>query len=447
MLMVPEIFGLIAASFVFFQTFINVNKTRISIPEMLAIIAAGTGVWHVTAHFFNLHADISSIIVIMFLIIILTFISYRKDKILSLSLLYAVFASAIFLFSGNAAGLAMGLIFNPAGPVREFYVGRGVLQLIYAAIALLLSFLISRYFGNFFHARMSRFSDPHKKKAANYILTGAVVTLLFYFTNAFLHNIITDRTILNVLYGVSFAAFFVFLLFAVFSFTDSLHKELEIAHKNEMLDNLNTYTVTVESMATEMRKFKHDHINLMRGFKAHLNNGNINKATEYYEKYMAEFEESAAVSDSHIEKLDKIQIPEIKSILAAKFTQAHYLNIDIKIEVSDVIANSETYNILDISRIMGIILDNAIEACGGLDNAIIKFAAFIQEAEVVFVLSNTYNIKPNIHDVGKKGYTTKGDGRGIGLYTASGLIGRNDTMAMKTGIEDGFFTQQVYIMP
>ncbi|MFR3948966.1 MAG: GHKL domain-containing protein [Ruminococcus sp.] len=84
-----------------------------------------------------------------------------------------------------------------------------------------------------------------------------------------------------------------------------------------------------------------------------------------------------------------IKITELKSILSSKLLYAIELNIDVSIEVTDEVI-SLPMNTLDLCRIAGIFLDNAIEATLETAYPSIRFALINLDAEYIFIISNTF---------------------------------------------------------
>ena len=65
--------------------------------------------------------------------------------------------------------------------------------------------------------------------------------------------------------------------------------------------------------------------------------------------------------------------------------------------------------------------------------------------KINFVISNTYKGKINLDKVNEKGYTTKGEGHGNGLYYAKKIIDRNPLFTSEQRLMNGFYVQLLYI--
>ena len=140
-----------------------------------------------------------------------------------------------------------------------------------------------------------------------------------------------------------------------------------------------------------------------------------------------------------------IKTTELKSIISSKLLYAIELNISVNIEVTDEIP-SFPMDTLDLCRIIGIFLDNAIEATLETDHPLIDFALIDLDTQYIFVISNSFLekgipygtlMKPNV--------STKGANRGIGLYNAHEIIAKYNHVFLDTEIQGTTFVQRLQI--
>jgi two-component system sensor histidine kinase AgrC len=294
---------------------------------------------------------------------------------------------------------------------------------------------------------MSPLTDELKRKLAKYILSGAFFILILFLVNTFMYEILLDTNLRNVLFGVSSVGLFIFLFFAIFAFIENLRRETEIIQKVELLTNLQAYTESVENMATELRGFRHDHKNLLHGFYGYIKENDMEKLRGYYDQYMKTFTQETAAADSYLEKLMFIHIPELKSILSLKFLFAHHIGITTLIDVPDAIEGLGVRNLIDLCRIAGILLDNAMEALEGERIKYIKFTAFNKGGKTVFIFANPCGENIPLYKINEKGYTTKEGKRGLGLYNVNVVLNMNKNIIMNTFVEKGEFVQKVDVIP
>ena len=145
-----------------------------------------------------------------------------------------------------------------------------------------------------------------------------------------------------------------------------------------------------------------------------------------------------------------INNPAIYNIINHKYNKAKKENIKMNIEILSDIEKLkiDTY---EFSRMLGILLDNAIEAAKEGKEKIIELK-IIEEMRFnrnVMIVKNTYNNeKINFKKLYEKGYTTKQESdqrHGLGLWEVQKIINRNDNLRLATSIEGDFFKQQLNI--
>ena len=381
-------------------------------------------------------------------IVILGAFSYGKIRAATLCMFYAILSIIIGIFSGYTVGVAMLFLFGqPEGYIfREQIVPFAS----YSVSFFLLAFSTSRWLGMWINKLLAMFDDSLKRQLAMYMLGTVVVTLALFFMSVFLNSVEMPIAPRNLVYALLFTVYLASIFFALYTFTDNMRKNIEISHANEMLANLQEYTKSVEEMTVETRKFRHDHRNLLLGFHEHISKKDFDGLLNYYEEYLSSFVDSTAKLDSQLNCLQLIEVPELKSIFSSKLLYAQHLKINVHIEVPDVISGINGRLLIDVCRIVGILLDNAIEACQslGVETSALKFYAARQDLQILFVFINDCPASlPSISQMYEEGFTTKESKRGNGLHIANFLCACHDNVTLNTHMQDGFFIQELYVAP
>jgi len=322
-----------------------------------------------------------------------------------------------------------------------------VMLAIYLCLIFLISYTISRKYGNYLYEKIRIFDDTLKKKLAQYLLYGAVITLAVFFVLIFLRYVLADEAILTLVYALALAISFTYLIFATFAFANSTRMEIELRHKEELMHNLQAYTVRVDSISQKLQNFKHDNMNMMLGFGKSMEAGDWGGLRDYYKEYMAAFTQSVSENDAIVKKLKNIHIPPLTSILLAKYVQAQQQNTEMWVEVADTITIPDNdYILLDICRIAGILLDNALEACKDVKDAEVRFLAMNEDSGPMFVFENTCHKPPPINELYRKGFSTKGTSRGLGLHNAAQILAKNPRVTIETNAVNGAFVQKLRVL-
>ena len=104
--------------------------------------------------------------------------------------------------------------------------------------------------------------------------------------------------------------------------------------------------------------------------------------------------------------------------------------------------------IYEFARILGILLDNAIEASSECEEKIINltFRNDSKNSRELIIIENTYNDKNlDTEKIFEKGVSGKDNHTGLGLWDVRKLIKKNNNINLYTSKNDNFFCQQLEI--
>ena len=118
----------------------------------------------------------------------------------------------------------------------------------------------------------------------------------------------------------------------------------------------------------------------------------------------------------------------------------------------DILANIEKFNDKSyiLSRMLGILLDNALEATSECKEKVIN-VQFLKEENKnrdVIIIENTYaNTDVDTNKIFEKNYTTKKDkgNSGLGLWKIRDILRKNNNLDLFTTKDEVMFRQQIEI--
>jgi two-component system sensor histidine kinase AgrC len=116
------------------------------------------------------------------------------------------------------------------------------------------------------------------------------------------------------------------------------------------------------------------------------------------------------------------------------------LDIAPSVRVVDMVDYGDD-TILDICKIIGIFLDNAIEEVETIDDKYIIVEMYKESDVFTISVTNTYNNTIDKKDIYKPGYSTKGDNHGYGLPLVKKLVKNNTKLKTHHEITEDEFTQ------
>ena len=104
--------------------------------------------------------------------------------------------------------------------------------------------------------------------------------------------------------------------------------------------------------------------------------------------------------------------------------------------------------IYEFTRVLGILLDNAIQAAQECDEKIINLEIRKESKKnrQILLIENTYNNKDvDTEKIYEKNFSTKQGNSGLGLWEVRQILKKNKNLNLFTSKNDKFFSQQLEI--
>ena len=170
------------------------------------------------------------------------------------------------------------------------------------------------------------------------------------------------------------------------------------------------------------------------------------KAVDYINEII---NEDYGLEDKWLGQLINVPSGGLKGLLYYKLItiEKHKLNfcVDISQNVKSKLKKIQKEQLKDISHIIGIYLDNAIEASIKSNKKMLSLEIYCIKKELNVVITNSFNEEIDITKLNSKGYTTKGKGRGNGLYFVTKIKEKNNNIDTKTNIINDYFVQRIVV--
>ena len=222
------------------------------------------------------------------------------------------------------------------------------------------------------------------------------------------------------------------------------NEKLEHNRKIKEYEELKLYTEIIEKLGSDIRVFKHDYNNVMHSIEGYLNENKFDELKDYfYEEVMIDYKK--VHSNNFMYSLKHINNSAVKGLLTSKINQALNLGLNINLEIFEDIHNFHM-DILDLCKILGILLDNAIEASMDTEEGTVNIGLINDDSSISIIVSNSYSEKPNLNKIFEPGYSTKGNDRGLGLSSLKKIINEKyRNILLNTIVEDDLFIQEIII--
>lgn len=244
---------------------------------------------------------------------------------------------------------------------------------------------------------------------------------------------------------VLYVAYFVLTYIMVTTIVREYEINAKIMLKQNSYDNLQRYMAEIEELYQNIRVFRHDYMNIMVSMAGYMEDNNMEGLKRYYEQQIHPLSDILSKEKNVVASLRNLDIVELKSLISVKLNYALEMKIIVNVEITEKISAVNMKSV-ELVRIMGILLDNAIEASQESDKPGIFFSIIKMEKNVAFIIKNTY-VKQDIDysKLGSLGVSSKGGRRGIGLYNIKAIINEYDNVIMDTEYDEGYFTQLIEI--
>lgn len=216
---------------------------------------------------------------------------------------------------------------------------------------------------------------------------------------------------------------------------------LEVTKIN--LENANNTIHSLKILHDQVRSFKHDFDNIVNSIGGYVVTEDINGLKKYYNQLL---EECQKTNNLYALSPEVINHPAIYHMLATKYYEADQLDIQIHLNIFlDLREIEKRMKIYDFTRILGILLDNAIDAAKECDKKIMNviFRKELSNDMICIIIQNSYNNKNvNTEDIYKKGVSSKENHSGLGLWKVRQILMKNNNLNLFTTKNAELFTQQ-----
>ena len=243
-----------------------------------------------------------------------------------------------------------------------------------------------------------------------------------------------------------------FILVFYLLFFMGVIKKLDTYLKEKLQEKLNQeqilryrdmerYSRHIEELYKEVRSFRHDYSNLLTSLRLGIEEEDMEQIKEVYDSVLKDSSEKLQDNKYDLGRLVNIRDKALKSLLAGKFLKARDKKIVFNVEVPEEI-QVEGMRLLDFLTIVSILCDNAIEASAEASQPHVSIAFFKNGAQETFIIENSIKEEGiDISEIFSFGASSKGEERGIGLYTVMKIVESHPNTSLNTTCKNQVFRQ------
>lgn len=227
-----------------------------------------------------------------------------------------------------------------------------------------------------------------KKRKINlsaYLLTTALVVYFSYGTIS-----LYASTVFLKLFVAVFYLIFAFLGGVIIQSISS-NQELKIEAEKRQVEYVihQRYIEDLKNQYQGIREFRHDYVNLLTAIEYYIEKEEFDGLKTFFNSSVIKTKRFTGNDILHADELNKIDSLDIKSILTMKLLAAQDKKIDVQIEADDGIRLNQKVDSVVLIRILGILLDNAVEEVERIEGGKIVIGIFSVKGDTIFVIENT----------------------------------------------------------
>ena len=313
-------------------------------------------------------------------------------------------------------------------PLYRFLISLSIQILVF------LIYLIIKYF----KIQFSILENMQKKNRtifiANFSIAIITIAIQFFIAGFYIEKLPVYIVILSNLTLVTY------LLFSLYSLSKSTQLELTTLN----LEQEKEHNRILKLAQDDIRGFRHDFTNIICTIGGYVHTKDMEGLTNYYNQIQKDV---VKVNNLTALNPDIINNPAIYALITSKYDKAADLNISMSVEVFTDL-NALPMKIYEFTRILGILLDNAIEAAQECDekNVYIHIRKDEKHNRQLLIVENTYKDKTIDTDkIFEKNYSTKPKNTGLGLWEVRQILKRNNNLNLYTTKNERLFKQQLEI--
>lgn len=362
---------------------------------------------------YQLNYTVLSTLIIFLLDIIIFKVMYK------LSLEETVISCSIYMIMLALADALSSFIFMPLFSVEEIRTNSIVMIISNITVNLILIILvkvksIQKPLSKFYHYGLNQ-----------RFLTNILFLVLLIIGFCYLAYNIALSTFLNKEYILNTVVMIIFVVITyIFIDNQNRYKKLEKDY-----DGLFVYIQNFEDWIEKEQLNKHEYKNQLAVLRC------LTKEKKVKNKIDEILEDNINIEGQAVTNLKQLPKGGIKGLMYYKtaIAQKQKLNItiDVSIDEKGLLSKMSEKNIRTLCKLIGIYFDNAIEAAVESRKKNLSIEIYELKDKVNFVFSNTFKKHKNMKNRNEKGVSSKGEGRGNGLYFADKLIKENSWLKGK----------------
>ncbi len=288
----------------------------------------------------------------------------------------------------------------------------------------------------YFHLQLSLLDELSKRIKLIFIINfiiGIIAIASQLYLISFYYNILPIY--ITVISVIALITYFILSFYSLINTTNLAVTKLNLEQEKE-------HNRILKLAQDDLRGFRHDFANIMCTIGGYVHVEDMKGLSKYFSQIQRDI-----IKVNNLSALNPAVInnPAIFTLIASKYDKATENNVTMNINCF-LDLNNLNMKIYEFTRVLGILLDNAIEAAKECDEKVInlEIRKDTKRNRQLLIIENTYQDKEiDTNKIYEKNYSTKEGNSGLGLWEVRQILKRNNNLNLFTTANNDFFKQQL----
>lgn len=287
----------------------------------------------------------------------------------------------------------------------------------------------------------NRYSDVEKYiiyLCALTVIAFLIIPIPFVLTRTSSDVLLTALSIFYIILLIIQIAFII-LIYKITDYKQTL-SFIDMAHDNETI-----YYASLNQNLEAMANLRHDIKNIFLTMGNFVERSNDSEMKNFFRDKIYPFATEEIEKNYLFSQLYQIPSETLRAFLHLKIFQAHNMNKNIKLTIR---INKEFFylgmDIMDLTRVLGILLDNAIEECNNKPGSYVDIRIKNNTSLLSYTIKNTISKKHNGNSLSDSKSTKPGHS-GLGLTIAGQILKGYPLVNLNTYVDKTLFIQSLNI--
>lgn len=220
----------------------------------------------------------------------------------------------------------------------------------------------------------------------------------------------------------------------------------DIQKTTSMYQQLVEYSDITNELLEDYRVVSHEHKNQLLIIRSMIEN-NDKEINDYVDNLL---EKRNIIKYQWIGELNHLPLSGLKGLINYKLIEMEKNNINTSISISKDLMKAKLNNLStkqkdNLYSIMGIYLDNALQAAKNSAKKEVSLEIYKEKKNIIIVLANTYTGTIDLEKIDDYGYTTKGKNHGVGLHIVKRIINDEKIFSQNRNLFEDYYIQELRI--